>query len=430
MAANPISLGPWRGIDNVHAPDAQTFQIPGEREQRLASLVTATDVDLDDDGWPMSRLPTATLTALTTGLGGFSGAGLLLVQEAGTISKINVSTGAKTAIVTGLDTADPVRFHEFAGQVWWCNREYCGRITSAGSAKNWGMAVPPTPTLGTTAGDLPAGIYQVVATYVDGSGIESGAGKAASVTADGMKDITATFTVNDSRAVSIRFYVAALDSKGESGGFFWSKTVAVGSIPATITAISSLYPLKTQFMRGPVPGRGIASFKERLLVWRDEWVYPSSAISPHLFNTGKEAFGFPAKVQAVAGIDTGIWVATEKGMFYIQGDKLQTLTSTQMDKEVYARGSLVLDGYKLPKLQATGRIALFVSKGGLVAGMPGGQLLPLTREHLSVGDVLTKRVSLTYSERDDLKRILFSLAVAPVEGGTYWTVTNPVPTFV
>lgn len=428
MASKPVSIGGFSGLDNVHRPDAQTFQIPGPQENRRMALTAAVDVSLDDDGWPKSRSATTELASLTDGLRGFSGAGLLLVQEAGVISSVNTSTGAKTTLISGLDTTDRVRFHEFDGKVWWCNREYCGRITAAGVATNWGMAVPPTPTLGTTAGDLPAGIYQVAATYVDANGVESGAGKAASVTLDGIKDITATFTVNDPHAVSVRFYVAALDSKGQ-GSLFWAKTAAVGALPATIIGVSSLYPLKTQFMRGPVPGRGIASYKDMLMTWRDQWVYPSSGISPHLFYTGKEAFYFPAKVQAVAGIETGVWIATEQGIWYLQGDSLKTMIKVQLDKETYARGSLVLDGYKLPTLQATGKIALFVNSGGLVVGLPGGQLLPLTRDRLTVGDVLDQQASITYSERDDLKQVLFALSDAPTEGASYYTVTNPVPTF-
>ena len=50
MPAKPVSLGPWSGIDNVHSPDARTFQPPGDQERRLAALVSAMDVDLDDDG--------------------------------------------------------------------------------------------------------------------------------------------------------------------------------------------------------------------------------------------------------------------------------------------------------------------------------------------------------------------------------------------
>jgi hypothetical protein len=423
--AKPINIGPFAGIDNVHKPDTSTFQIIGELEKRRMALVAATDVDLDDDGWLSSRAPTETVLELTTGLGGFSGAGWLLVQEAGTVSMVDTVTPAKTAAIEDLDEADPVRFHEFDDQVWWCNKESCGRIQRDGTVLNWGMAVPPTPTLGTTAGDLPAGIYQVAATYLDSAGIESGATHAASIALSGTQDITVTLTVNDANAVYVRLYVAELDSKGQ-GALFWAKTVAVGDLPTTITDTAiSLYSLKTQFMRGPVPGRGIASYKKTLITYRDNWLYLSSGISNHLFNVTREAIRLPRNVQAVAGLDGALWIATEGGMFLVQGDTLANMTIVQMDSEPYAQGCAVVPGYVIPSLQMGGRLGLFVNKGGLVAGMPTGQLGLATRRVLTVGSVVGKKASFAYTEQDDLKQILFSLSDAVDEGVDYYPPETP-----
>jgi hypothetical protein len=422
--AKPISIGPFAGIDNVHAADSSTFQIIGELEKRRMALVAATDVDLDDDGWPSSRTPTETVLELTTGLGGFSGAGWLLVQEAGTVSMVDTATPAKTTAVESLDAADPVRYHEFDDQVWWCNKESCGRIQRDGTVLNWGMAVPPTPTLGTTAGDLPAGIYQVAATYLDSAGIESGAAKAASIALNGSQDITATLTVNDTNAAYVRLYVAELDQKGQ-GALYWCKTVLASALPTTISDTRvSLYPLKTQFMRGPVPGRGIASYKGILITYRDNWLYLSSGISPHLFNV-REVIRLPRNVQAVAGLDGALWIATEGGIFLVQGDTLANMTMVQMDSEPYAQGCAVVPGYVLPSLQMGGRLALFVNKGGLVVGLPTGQLGLATRRVLTVGSVVGKKASFAYAERDDLKQILFSLSDAVDEGVDYYPPETP-----
>ena len=64
----PISLGPWSGIDNVHDTDADTFQIAGENEAHRPALVTASDVDLTDDGWVQRRGGVVEGTALVAGL--------------------------------------------------------------------------------------------------------------------------------------------------------------------------------------------------------------------------------------------------------------------------------------------------------------------------------------------------------------------------
>lgn len=51
-----ISLGPWPlGVDNVHAPSHRVFQVPGQG-QPPARLRSATNVALDDEGWPSARI--------------------------------------------------------------------------------------------------------------------------------------------------------------------------------------------------------------------------------------------------------------------------------------------------------------------------------------------------------------------------------------
>ena len=157
MATKPISIGPFSGVDNVHSPDARTFQPPGELEKRLPALVAASDVDLDDDGWAASRPGVSEVLELTAALRGFSALGLLLVQDGGKIQQVDLDETpvGTTDIVSGLSSTDPVQFLEHEGQVFWTTTSYAGRITAAGVPHNWGMLVPPTPTLSTTSGALP-----------------------------------------------------------------------------------------------------------------------------------------------------------------------------------------------------------------------------------------------------------------------------------
>ena len=346
-----------------------------------------------------------TVVALTGGLGGFSALGLLLVQEGGTISK--VVNGVKTAIIAGLSASLPVTFHEWDGQIWWTNSVHCGRISSAGVASNWGMGVPPTPTLGTTVGDLPAGRYQVTATYVDAAGIESGAPQAAVVSVDGTEDITATFTVADPFATHVRYYITT--PNGDV--LYFTKKVAVESVSTTITnAAYSTEPLRTQFMRGPVPGGGVASYKDTLLTWSGEYLYLSSGWSPHVFHTKSELFKVTGNIRGVVGLETGIFVATDAGMWWIAGETLATMQKFQLDNEVYAYNGIDKPGYLIPKLQTPDRVALFVNSGGLVVGLPSGQLLSATRFNYNVGTIGSKRASFAVTDRDGLKQVLFSLS--------------------
>jgi hypothetical protein len=430
MPTKTIAFGGWSGVDNVNSPDARTFQPPGELEKRLAALVAASDVDLDDDGWPASRKALLELIALTDPLRTVFIGGLLLVQDGGKIQRVNLGTGVLTDLVTGLDNTDPVRFHWHDNQIWWCNREYCGRITADATTLNWGMAIPPSPTLGTTTGTIPAGIYQVAATYVDSNGVESGGSKAAAVTLSSAKSITVTLTVNDSEAQYVRLYITDPDAPAQDA-LFWTKTVAVSALPTTITTYQgSRTPLKTQHLRGPVPGRGIFSYRNALCTFKDEWVFVQSGLSAHLFATNRDVLRLPFEIKAAQGLETGVWIATNDGMFWMTGDSVPTLRHDQKDGEQYATGSVLWPGYRVPRLQTSGQIALFCNKDGLVAGLPSGQLVPLTRDYYRPGSVAGKRVSIAYAEHEDLKQILVALTDMPAEGIDYWSVTSPYPTMV
>lgn len=418
MPTSPISLGPWSGIDNVHAADARTFQPPGELEKRLPALVAATDVDLDDDGWAASRQGTTSVFEPNAALRGFSALGMFLIHDEGSILQVNLDADPvdTTEIVSGLDDDDPVQFLEFDGQVFWATTSYAGRITSAGIPHNWGMQVPPTPTLGSTTGTLAEGRYQVTVTYTDASGIESGAPVAAAIQMDGTKAITVTLTPNDDNATHVRVYVTGPDSDT----LYWNKTVAVGDLPATITSYGvSKFLLETQHMRGPIPGSGLFAMNRSIWTHRGRWAFPSHDLSPHLFDPTHEAVYVSSPIRAAAGLPGGVWLATERGLFFLRGDRLQNMTVTRKDQEYYARGSLVLAGNKIPAAQSGDEVAVFVNKLGPVVCTADGRALQSTQNVYTIGDVTEKRASIVYSERGDLRQLLISLADTTPEVDEY-----------
>lgn len=408
MQLDPISLGPWlEGQDTFHSD--LTHNVFQPQEGGGVRLSILTNMDLDDEGSARLRAGLTDRVTTTAALNTFSGAGLLLLQDQGVIKSVNTGDWSTSDIVTGLNASARVDFHEHDNQVWWTNGITNGRILADESAEGWGSAVPPSPTLGTTAGDLPAGLYQVAATYLDGAGVESGAGKAASVVLNGTTDITATLTP-DANAVSVRFYATSADVKGESG-LFWVKTVAVGSLPTTIDDVTiSRYALKTQNMRGPVAGDGVFSYKDILGTWKDNWIYPSSGLSPHLFRLGHDIVKMPHNIQAVAGTEQGIFVATVKGLHYLAGDTLRTMSRVRKDSHGYAKGYALIPGDKLPQLKAGNTpVAFFVNEFGLVAGLPGGNVVQIPQDQLRISSIITKRASIIYYESGDLRQVLFSV---------------------
>jgi hypothetical protein len=439
MPAKTIKLGPWNGIDNVHAPNSGPFQPPGEFEKRLAALVTASDVDLDDEGWPTSRLGLATVLEPTAALRGFSALGMLLVHDEDKILQVDLDEDpvGTTTIISGLAVDDPVQFLEHESQVFWTTTSYAGRITDAGVAKNWGMQIPPTPTLGTTTGALPAGRYQVTVTYADATGIESAAPVAQTIDIVEQGEfrttnaITVDLAPNDTNATHVRIYA----TPANSNVFYWVKTVAIGSLPATLTSCTvSFFSLKTHHMRGPIPGSGLFTFNRTIFTFRGHWAFPSNEYSLHIFDPMHEVLYVASPIRAAAGVSGGFWLATERGLFFLRGDSLKNLTVTRKDYEYYARGTLILPGGKLPSLGTTDLIALFLNQNGPVACTSDGQMLQLTQDRYRVGSVVEKRASWVYADRGTVRtadQIFFSLSATTPEieefsdpSGSYSLVTE------
>lgn len=409
MPTTPIFLGPWSGIDNVHEADARTFQPPGELEKRVPTLVQASNVDFNDDGWPSTRGALVQKVALTDGLAVFSGAGLLLAQDEGTIKLVDPSDWSTTDLVTGLATDQRVEFHTHAGQVFWTNGTVTGRILADGTALNWGCSVP-TCTLAAVAGALRAGRYLVACTFVDAAGVEHGAGKASVIELAVPTAIQVTIPSFDSSAVSVRVYA----TRTNGTELFLIGESLVGSFPVTIADVEiSERPLRTQFLTPPVAGDGLFSYRGSLVLFADNFLFPSYGLNTHLYEITEVQEARPTTVLAGAGLDTGFWTVCEGGAFWTVGDTPENWQTWQRDSRVYAAGSLVLSGSLLPKLRTSDDVVLFVSSRGLVAGLSSGTLVPLHEDQLSI-DVLGKQASIVYRKLDNgllpaMRQVLFSL---------------------
>lgn len=404
MAVNkPKRISPWLGgIDNFHSANHSVFQVEGNKAIRLRA---AENINIDNTGRAFRRLGlTSWNTISTAGLNVFSGAGMLLLQDGGSILRV---TGINTAssLVTGLSSSARIHFHEHAGQIYWTNGVVTGRILSDGTAKNWGCSTAPAPTLGTTTGDLRAGKYLVAATFLDSSGIEHSADQAAVITVDGTKDITVALSAVDSNAAYVRIYA----SRTNGQALFWCKTVAANALPTTITSVDvSEEPLRTQFFSPPIPGDGLFSYRGMMMIYADQYIFPSYGANTHLYEISDIIEARPGNVIGGVGLNTGFWTTTANGAFWTQGATPDEWQTWQRDSRAYASGGTTVPGYFFPMLETSESVALFASEDGLMAGMPNGQLLPMTYERLRL-DVDGKRADFSIGVANGLRQLIFTL---------------------
>lgn len=401
--SKPISVGPFAGIDNVHAADAATFQIIGELEKRRMALVAATDVDLDDDGWPSSRAPTVVVSALSAGLGGWSVGGRFFYQDGDTLYE---RTTTATSLLTGLN-----------GRAMLC--EHWGRIFVTDGAhhweiddttvRTWGLPVP-TVTLGAATGNLVPGTYLVQVSFSDARGNEGGTSDIASATLTTATGIEVTVGGLSPDCAVANIYVSRRDQKHTS----FLTTVALGDLPYTIQHddVSIADPPKTLQMTGPVEGAaGVFSFRAFLLMWRDGVVFRSEAAEPHLFH-GENLMQFGGTVTACEGtagegVSGGMWIGTDRGLWWVQGEDPDKWIPVRKTFDPVARGSSKIQGQKVPRLQTDELVAQFVTSSGFVVGTASGQAVHLT-DGVYRFDA-SSRASFAYSERDPLRQIMINL---------------------
>lgn len=386
------------GMNNVLAPSHARFQPRVSNGQPVPPefMQSIIDLDLDSDGALSTRAGLVQELALTAGKTLWAGADTLLIQEAGTISKVTLGVlNTKTPLVTGLSASARVLFHEHAGQVFWTNGITQGRIAS-GTSLNWGCAVCPTPTVGSTTGSLPVGEYRVAATFVDASGIEHGADLSASITLTTAKAITVLLSAVDAAAAYVRLYLAGPNDDR----LFHAKDVAVSAMPTTITTLPmSDYQCNRVGCVGPPAVTALWSWRDYLITASGSWLYPSVGAAAHLFQIDQTGIQFPETILAGVGLPTGFWVVGESDAYWVSGDshpKTWKVIPLNLDCG-FAKGGVTLSSGLVPALSIKDAtpIAVFASSIGLAFGLPdGSMLLPMqNRYHL---DVAGKVASFAY----------------------------------
>lgn len=393
-----IPLGPWRGINNVDAPDHASLQPPAQG-QPLAFLREAVDVDLASDGWPRTRQGFESVAPLVDGRAIFAGAGLLLVQDGGSIVRLVPGDPAvKTVLVEGLDPELRAIFCAHFDQVYWSCGSQRGRIGSDGVARNWGCGVCPRPTLTAVAGGLPPGRYSVAATFIDAAGIEHGADRARDINLDGTQAIRATVAPLDQVAVQVRFYLAGPNNDRH---YLWGD-VAVSDLPAIISTLPQDDTECDRIGLGPPPGQisALISHNSTLIVaTADGWVYPSLGPAVHLFEIGQARMQLSEPVVAGAGLKGGWWAVTEQDAYWIAGDDPFKWDPIPQHLGCgFAAGSAQINSALLPGLglQSSTQMAVFVCDWGPAFGLPVALLMPKRGVYHVPGGAAGKRASFAY----------------------------------
>jgi hypothetical protein len=354
----------------------------------LEELAQADNVDIDKSGRVSRRVGRTKLSAVAThslwsdkNLLGFCVQGSQLMQ-------VNPLTYALTPVRTDLTAGLRVSYAGVNGVAYLSNGAQTG-VVQNGLARSWGLPVPPLPfaTLGT--GNMPAGTYQYVTTYVRVDGQESGARRAAKIDvgANGALVFTLVPSV-DPGVVSQNVYLTTPNGSM----LYQALTVPNATTSATYANDTSElnYELKTQYLSAPPVGHLAAYYRGRMYMAVDDVIFPSQPYAYELFDL-REFIPMPGRVTLMAGMEdkelyerghnSGFFLGTDATCGILVGSDPSTFQyvpktdyGAVMGAVDFVDGSLYGDNSVGARM-----LPMWLSTQGVCVGMPQLEIRNLTR---------------------------------------------------
>jgi hypothetical protein len=294
--------------------------------------------------------------------------------------------------------------------IYWSNGEVMGEFhVPTATARNWGIPVGPQPSnAGTTSTDdrvCASTLHRLVAiTYVDQYGIEGGASELNTVAADEtVVQVPGPFPSN---VVEAKVYVG--DTNSETlyyiGSVFGAGSVA---IPSDCSGVSIGQRLKNASLKPPKPGQLVAHYNGRALIARNNTVYFSEPLNPHLTRPSQGVFMFPEYVTLLEPAQNGVYVGHKQGVVFLEYDDPYQVRQRPVSNYAPVENTAArMPGQRLG--QAVDELPVWWSTDGvLMVGLPGGQLTELTRDRLAVPSYAAGAVSLR--EREGMAHVVSSL---------------------
>jgi hypothetical protein len=370
------------GVNNrVRETEAQAatrsqFEIPSSEWLR-----SAVNVDLTQLGHPLRRDGYSLVdTGFTHSLWSSTRLTFGLCVKAGWLTHINMY-GDQTSLVE-VHPYLPVSYADVNGEVYWSNTAELGRVRYD-FATHWGVDVAPVPVVATVAGgSLFDGTYQVAVTCKDSSGTEHGASEPVTIDVVGGQNLVVTFGVPPANAAYWNVYCT--QANGEI--LYQTASVSVGTPNVAITQpdLGKGKHLETLDRHPPKPGSIVRYMSGRIYIARQDTVLFTDPLRYHLTQPSQGMFMFDDTVTLLEPTTDGLYVGGAFGVVFIQGTDPYNVTQRAVASYApVSRASLRMAGERLGV--SVDEVPLWWGKDGVMyAGLPSGELRPLTRDRLAV----------------------------------------------
>lgn len=317
--------------------------------------------------------------------------GTMLVAKGNQLLRLN--DDLSTTPLATLNSADPLSYTEYNGNVYWTNKSTIGWLPAdSDTARPVGVPVPEAvPTLSATVGGMLPGKYGVILTYLDERREEGGATEVQFIdlpTGGGIQ----LGGLPQHLGWAIRIYIT--DPNGEI--FHRAEEIPAVFPSYTVAHIAAGGNCDTQFLIPMPAGEFITWLGGRLYTAKHEALYFSEALRPHLYNPAHNVIPFSGSISFVEAVADGMYVGDSRGVWFLGGtDPTQfTLKLVSPHRAVYRSGTKVGPGlFPEDKVPSHNPVALWLGVTGYVVGMDGGTTVELQSDRVRVPPGLVGRTT-------------------------------------
>ena len=319
-----LTFDEFQGINNIK--DAQRLSD--------SELTEAVDVDIDNSG-AIVRRPGYSLVDPACHKNIWESSGFVLATRDGG-ELVSLSGGVATQLHPALGVARVWYSNWPDGRTAFSNGSICG-VTDGVTMTGFGIEVPAsTGTAYDVAGDLHAGGYRHHIAYVRlADGLEGGLayGPVTTLENGGLLLMGLPFMPG----YKINVYLTGANDEEA----FLAGSTLDGSFSYAGSNASLVAPAKTQGCSPAPVGTVLGFWRGRALVAVGSTLFASMAGQWELFDLARDFKQFTAPITALAGVDYGIYVGTEKELTFLSGSTFDQLTYRRVLDAPVVLGSCV-----------------------------------------------------------------------------------------
>lgn len=337
-----------------------------------SELIVAINVDIDSSGVLLRRAGTTLRNAINSHSLWSNGADTLFVS-ADSLYKLN-DDFTTTLLAMELSQGLRMRYEEANGVVYSCNGAETGAYKN-GTVRSWGIRAPAVqPQARAIPGMLPAGTYQYAVTFEATDLRESGTGLAGQIVLDTDQGIQfSNIPVSSDKTVAtVRVYLTPQNGEVLQFAAYVPNGITTLDYVATVLRLGN--PLRTQFLNKPTTMQDIHLWHGRIYGFQFGLLKYTEQYNYELMHENNN-IPFDSAVKVIAPVDGGIYVATEKETFFLQGNGPE-----DFDKHNKTSYGGIIGTLAYIEHEKYGIVPMWQSTQGIVIGSPDGNLENITRK--------------------------------------------------